>query len=216
MERPDGASAHPLPAREGGGEGSNGPETRDERGHRPRRARPTIPGVTERVLIAYSSKHGSTAEVAAAIGRRLEQTGFAVDVECAQQVRSIAQYQAVIVGSPLYAGHWPRETMGFLRKHRDELARMPVAAFALGPRGRPGDADWEKAERQLSAVLRKHPWLRPVSRTIVGGVIDPRKLRFPFSHMEPCDWRDWAAIEAWAESLAALRLHAAVAASGAA
>lgn len=173
-------------------------------------------GVSERVLIAYSSKHGSTAVVAAAIGRRLEKSGFRVDVECAEEVRSLAQYEGVVVGSPLYAGHWQRQTMAFLRKHRDELARKPVAVFALGPRGRPGEEEWEKAERQLSAVLRKHPWLRPVARKMVGGVIEPSRLRFPFSHMPACDWRDWAAIDAWADSLPGLLLSGAKAVSGAA
>jgi menaquinone-dependent protoporphyrinogen oxidase len=156
------------------------------------------------VLIAYSSKHGSTAEVAEAIGRRLCALERAAQVMSAASVHSVEEYEAVIVGSPIYAGHWQRETMGFLRKHRDALARLPIAVFALGPRGRPGEEEWEKAERQLSSVLRKHPWLRPVSRQVVGGAIDPAKLRFPFSHMPACDWRDWEAIEGWADSLVPL------------
>lgn len=38
---------------------------------------------------------------------------------------------------------------------------------------------------------------------VFGGVIDPERLRFPFSHMKAVDLRDWPAIRAWAAELPA-------------
>jgi menaquinone-dependent protoporphyrinogen oxidase len=154
-----------------------------------------------RPLVAYATKHGSTQEVAEAIAKRLCSLGACAEVARVESIESLSPYSAVILGSPLYGGHWQRETAGFLKRHRVDLTRLPVAVFALGPRGKPGEADWDHAERQLSAILRKYPWLRPVSRQLVGAVIVPSKLRFPFSHMPACDWRDWDAIDAWADSL---------------
>ena len=37
---------------------------------------------------------------------------------------------------------------------------------------------------------------------IFGGVVDPRELHFPFSHMPATDARDWAEIESWAREIA--------------
>jgi len=43
----------------------------------------------------------------------------------------------------------------------------------------------------------------PVSVTIFGGVVDPEQLGFPFSRMPASDARDWGAIRAWADEVAA-------------
>ena len=37
--------------------------------------------------------------------------------------------------------------------------------------------------------------------TIFGGVVDPKKLHFPFSRMTQTDARDWVEIEAWAHDV---------------
>ncbi len=58
------------------------------------------------------------------------------------------------------------------------------------------------ARRQLDNALRRFSDPDPVAVTIFGGVIDPSKLRFPFSRMKPGDARDWNAIRAWAAELA--------------
>jgi menaquinone-dependent protoporphyrinogen oxidase len=62
---------------------------------------------------------------------------------------------------------------------------------------------------QLDKELAKFPWLNPVTIEIVGGKFDPATLRFPFNlipglHKMPVsDIRDWDAIRAWANNLAA-------------
>jgi hypothetical protein len=40
--------------------------------------------------------------------------------------------------------------------------------------------------------------------TIFGGAVDPAKLRWPFNRMPASDARDWQAIDAWADAVAAL------------
>jgi hypothetical protein len=40
-----------------------------------------------------------------------------------------------------------------------------------------------------------------VSVAIFGGVVDPSKLHFPFSHLPQTDARDWDAIKAWSIEL---------------
>ena len=58
-----------------------------------------------RILVAYASKHGSTREIAQAIGDVLRDAGFAVKVAAVSTVSDLSPYDAVVLGSALYAAH---------------------------------------------------------------------------------------------------------------
>jgi menaquinone-dependent protoporphyrinogen oxidase len=151
-------------------------------------------------LVAYGTRHGSTREVAEAIAATLRERGLAVDVRPAGEVGALDGYDAVILGGALYAARWHADARRLLR--RPELATRPVAVFALGPRTLSED-DVAGSRAQLDRILARVPAVAPVSVAIFGGVVDPAKLRFPFSRMPASDARDWDAIRAWAASVAA-------------
>jgi hypothetical protein len=50
-------------------------------------------------------------------------------------------------------------------------------------------------------MSRKVPEVHPAAVAIFGGVVDPKRLRFPFNRMPASDARDWASIRAWAGSV---------------
>jgi menaquinone-dependent protoporphyrinogen oxidase len=153
------------------------------------------------ILVAYATKRESTHEVAAAVAARLRALGHDVDVRPAGEIGTLEPYRAVVLGGALYAGRWHRDARHFLAKHRDELARIPIAVFAMGPlKLEPKDV--EGSRRQLDHALAKERDLEPMSVAIFGGVIDPAKLRFPLNRMEAADARDWDAIRSWADELA--------------
>ena len=156
--------------------------------------------MSQPVLIAYATKKESTHEVADALAARLRELGHDVDVRPAAEVGTLAPYGAIVVGGALYAGRWHRDARRFLATHRDELARRPVAVFAMGP-ATLEEAEMQGSRKQLDHALAKEHELDPVSVTIFGGVIDPAKLRFPFSRMPAADARDWDAIRSWAGAL---------------
>jgi len=52
-----------------------------------------------KVLVAYGTKHGATAQIAEEIGKALSSTGLQVTVLPAGQVDSVAAYDAVVLGS---------------------------------------------------------------------------------------------------------------------
>ncbi|HEX2410344.1 MAG TPA: flavodoxin domain-containing protein [Solirubrobacteraceae bacterium] len=153
------------------------------------------------VLVAYATKKESTHEVADAVAARLRELGQEVDVRPAAEVGTLSPYGAVVVGGALYAGRWHRDARRFLATHREQLARRPVAVFAMGPL-KLEPAEVEGARNQLDRALAKEHELTPASVTIFGGVIDPAKLHFPFDRMPAGDARDWDAIRSWADSLA--------------
>ena len=162
------------------------------------------------ILVAYATKMESTHEVADAVATRLRELGEEVDVRPADEVGTLAPYGGIVLGGALYAGRWHRHARRFLAKHRDELAKRPVAVFAMGPL-KLEPADVRGSREQLDRALAKEPWLEPVSVAVFGGVIDPAKLRFPLTRLDAADARDWEAIRSWADEIAA-RLAPSVAA----
>lgn len=86
-----------------------------------------------RILVAYASKSGSTAEIAQAIGEELRQSGLEADVRSAEEVRDVRTYGAVVLGSAVYMGRWRREALHLGRRHASELQERPVWLFSSGP-----------------------------------------------------------------------------------
>lgn len=164
--------------------------------------------MTDKHLVAYATRYGSTQEVAQAVAETLRQSGLEVDLLPLRQVRTLAAYRAVVMGAPLFMFHWHKEALGFLSRHRAALLERPVAVFALGPVHDPHDSqEWQDSYTQLDKELANFPWFKPVALEIFGGRYEPSKLRFPlkmFAGAEPAsDIRDWAAIRSWAEGLKA-------------
>jgi menaquinone-dependent protoporphyrinogen oxidase len=151
--------------------------------------------MAEQVLVAYGSKHGSTAETAERIGEILRSDGLDVDVSPAAEVRSLNGYDAVIVGGSIYTGRWHHDSKVFVKRFSRQLGEVPVAYFAMGPKSS-SEEDLATARDQLA-----HYHLDPL--TVFGGVIDPEKLHFPFNHLPETDARDWNAIREFADAFAA-------------
>jgi menaquinone-dependent protoporphyrinogen oxidase len=169
-----------------------------------------------KVLVTYASKYGSTQEVAETIAATLRDRGLSADLQPMRKVRTLAGYDAVVLGAPIYYGLWHKDAVNFLTKNEADLAQRPVAVFALGPNST--DEDERRGCRaQFDKELAKFLWLKPVVTDLFGGRF-PARLRFPDSmvaalpaspmHGKPSsDVRDWTAIRAWANGLVAqLRL----------
>lgn len=160
------------------------------------------------VLVAYATRYGSTQEVAEAVAATLRERGLAVDIQPMRDVRTLDQYRAVVLGAPLYMFHWHKDALHFLERYRAALTQRPVAIFALGP-FQAEEKDFQEVRGQLDKELAKFPWLTPAAIAIFGGKFDPTKLTFPHNllpalkNMPASDVRDWTAIRAWANDMAA-------------
>jgi menaquinone-dependent protoporphyrinogen oxidase len=172
--------------------------------------------MSNRILVAYASRAGSTAGVAEAIGKALANGDIQVDVRPMQEIEDLTPYRAVVAGSAIQKGRWLPEAMQFIQAHQAELAQKPFAAFLVcmtlampNNKYREQVADWLKP---VSALVR------PVSEGLFAGVLDISKipsfrdrLNFRLSVAlgvwSEGDHRDWNAIRAWAESIRPLLLQ---------
>jgi len=152
------------------------------------------------ILVAHASKRGSTTEVATFVAERLRERELVVDVRPAAEVEDLAFYDGVVLGGSLYFGRWHEDAARFLKRFREALADRPLAVFALGPKTA-SPHDLAESRAQLDRALAG---VEPTTVAVFGGVIDPAKLRFPFSRMLASDARDWAAIAAWADEVASV------------
>jgi menaquinone-dependent protoporphyrinogen oxidase len=157
-----------------------------------------------KILIAAASKHGSTLEIAAAIGDELRRAGYTVDVYDAKEAPSAAPYDAAIVGSAVYAGSWLGEARSYVADNQAALAGKPVWLFTSGPLGaenpQPVADPAQLPELLAQSGARGHE--------IFVGKLDKESLSFGEKLIVKAvkapygDFRDWQAISAWAADIA--------------
>lgn len=153
------------------------------------------------VLVAYGSKRGGTAGLAAMVGRALEAAGVDADVRPAKKVGSLDGYDAVIVGGALYAAHWHHDARRLIKRRAAELSALPVWLFSSGP------LDDSAAQRDIPPVaqVRKAMELcHARDHATFGGRLAPYARGFPASAMakkNAGDWRDEAQVISWVNAL---------------
>lgn len=163
----------------------------------------------KRTLVTYASRAGPTAEIAHAIAEQLREDGLDVDCEEIRDVHGLDRYDAVVIGSAVYAGHWVHPARAFLSRHRRTLEARPLWAFSSGPVGtpRPGQTghDSPNEPRRIVSDLRR---LGVRDHIALSGkvVAEPRGFTARAVNRNTPeqyrDRRDWREIHAWAHTIA--------------
>ena len=161
-----------------------------------------------KVLITAASMHGATGEIAAVLAEELSEQGLTATVIPPEAVNDIESYDAVIIGSAVYTGHWLPPARDLVQRYRDALASRPVWLFSSGPVGDPSG--------RLSKAMRKDPVdvaalsaaTHARGHVMFDGKLDPRMLSRPqhaalliFRGLDG-DFRDWSAIRKWGRGIA--------------
>jgi menaquinone-dependent protoporphyrinogen oxidase len=148
---------------------------------------------------------GSTAEVAQAVAEEIAKSKVQVDLLPLGEVKSLAGYDGVVVGGPMIMG-WHRQALGFLKKHRQALQRIPLALFVLAisltqtgetntagipvyvddwlpkPPGQPEHLRFRERYARLSnyiqPILRAVRPVKPASIGVFGGRLEYGRLKW--------------------------------------
>jgi menaquinone-dependent protoporphyrinogen oxidase len=180
-----------------------------------------------RVQVVYASRHGGTAGIAERIAEVLQTEGAEVVVADAADRPDASGFDAYVVGSGVYLGSWLKEGTEFLEQNESMLATRPVWLFSSGPL--PGSSKATDATDPLTLALgpeegpgsggrRKVAALsaaiRPRDHRVFLGAFDPhdspKSMQERFVRLMPAakqilpagDFREWDAIEAWADGIA--------------
>lgn len=87
--------------------------------------------MSKKVLVAYASFSGSTAETAMFIGKKLGEKGMAVDVKPVEKTKSVEGYDRVIIGSAVMMGKLKPSVVAFTEKNKTALNKVPVSLFIV-------------------------------------------------------------------------------------
>jgi menaquinone-dependent protoporphyrinogen oxidase len=161
-----------------------------------------------KVLVAYASKYGATAEIAEKIGAVLRQAGLAADVLSVERVGDLTPYGAIVLGSAVYMGQWRKEAVAFLETNEQALAARPVWLFSSGPTGEGDPVKLMQGWRFPTAQQPIADRIRPRDIALFPGVLDTKKLSLAEKLVikgvkAPVgDYRHWEAITAWAAGIA--------------
>jgi menaquinone-dependent protoporphyrinogen oxidase len=149
------------------------------------------------VLVTYGSKMGGTAGLAEMIADALRRRDVTVEVSPAAAVRSLAGFDAVIVGGALYAARWHRDARRFVTHHRRELRELPVWLFSSGPLG---DAEQRPDIPPVRGVRKLMRRIGARGHTTFGGRLEPDAPGFVAQAMAKSsagDWRDPDQADLW-------------------
>jgi menaquinone-dependent protoporphyrinogen oxidase len=162
-----------------------------------------------RILVGYASLCGTTGGVAEAIGKRLCKAGARVDVKLMKDVMDPSEYDGFVLGSAIQGGRWLPAGIRFVGRHKEVLKEAPVAYFITCLAMSEDTAASRKlAETYVKHPLRKARKVEPVGLGTFAGAVDYARLPKRYHAImkrivaEECDYRNWDAIGAWAESIA--------------
>ena len=157
-----------------------------------------------KVLVAYASKHGATAEIATAVADEIGRHGVEVDCLPADVVTGVEGYDAVVIGSAVYMKRWQRSARKLLKHHSNELAERPLWIFSSGPVGEDADGRWSEPPGIVD--LAEHLGVR--AHVVFGGALpdEPtsfmQKVIMEGTPEDKRDLRNFPAIREWAAEIA--------------
>jgi menaquinone-dependent protoporphyrinogen oxidase len=173
------------------------------------------------ILVAYASRHGATQGIAEHIAHTLEANGLDVTLRPVEEADWVDHYDAFVIGSAAYLGGWLDQATAFVRRNRGALAAHPVWFFSSGPVG-PDVVDAKGRDPVEAATPKEFAefarTIGPRDERVFFGAYDPdappsgvaEGLMHRFMRVMPAarnalpagDYRDWPAIETWAEGIA--------------
>jgi menaquinone-dependent protoporphyrinogen oxidase len=159
----------------------------------------------KKILIAYASKCGSTAEIANTMGTVLLEKGYEVDVFPVNQAKNLDGYDGILAGSAVRVGAWLPEAAEFVKNNQSALHKIPTAIFTVH------GLNWENTS--VCEALRKNytsgvkQLISPVDEVFFAGKINYSTMTFLEKMLCKAvkaieeDRRDWSVINGWAAEI---------------
>ncbi len=155
------------------------------------------------VLVTAASKHGSTEEIGREIVLGLRAHHVYAEFSRPEDVTSLDDYDTVIIGSAVYAGHWIEPATTFIDTHKAALLERSVWLFSSGPIGDPPKPETESVD--IKRIIRA---VQAREHRVFAGKLDHADLGFVeravarVVHAGDGDFRDWSDVRDWSDAIA--------------
>ena len=172
-----------------------------------------------RILVLYASTHGHTAKIAARIAATLEDDGATVDLQQLNEAQPApSDYDAVILGASIHAGHHQRALVKWAEQHRTALGLIPSAFFSVCLTAADDTEESRAATRgYLDDLVEATGWTPGHCTTFAGALqyreydiatralmrLLMRRMHHPTDASQDYDYTDWGAVDRWANELTA-------------
>jgi len=127
-----------------------------------------------KITIIYASKHGTTEKVAASIAEKLKETN---EIELFSLKKTsnpdISGFDAVILGSSIYAGQASKKMKTFCQKNQSVLLQKKTGLFVCGMH-----PDKEQKEKELKDAYSEELQRDAVATGFMGGAFLFEKMNF--------------------------------------
>lgn len=157
-----------------------------------------------KVLVSAASRHGATAEIARTIRDTLMEAGLEAEVLPPDAVTTLDGYDAAVLGSGIYVGHWMDAAKNLADRHGAALATRPVWLFSSGPLGNPPEPEEDPvdiAEIMEATHAREHRlFAGKVDKAVLGL---GERVILDADRVPEGDFRSWDDVREWARGIAA-------------
>jgi menaquinone-dependent protoporphyrinogen oxidase len=165
------------------------------------------------ILVAYATRYGATRQIAERIAEQLRVAGLEVDVQPVTAIGDLTAYDAVVLGSAVYFGSWMKGATNFARQNQAFLGTRAVWLFSSGPLGTVA-TDAQGHDVREAAVPKQIAELssaiKPRDHRVFFGALNRSRLHLPDKRVASLpafpgvegDFRAWADVESWAQSIA--------------
>lgn len=162
------------------------------------------------ILVAFASRYGATSSIAEHIAHTLrDDCHFQVTLAPAASIKNVLVYDAVVMGTPIFADQRLPDMDDFLAQYHIHLADMPTAAFIVCMAAANTDDDSIALVKKYINNFEQHE-VAPLRVGVFSGVLGNVELNgleqwlVSVKNLLPGDYRDFEAVRAWAIDIGAM------------
>jgi menaquinone-dependent protoporphyrinogen oxidase len=169
--------------------------------------RTTIGEGMSKALVVYGTGSGCTAGVAERIGAAIADGSATVDVVAAKDAPSPSGYDVVFIGSGVRAGNWHQAVKDYVTKNASALKGRKVAFYTVCLTLATDPSKTGEVGAYTDALVAE-TGVEPVDTGLFAGWNEPTRFSFiertimKLMKAPEGDFRDWAAVDAWAKTTA--------------
>ncbi len=180
--------------------------------------------ITPHLLLVYHSSEGQTAKVAARIAATANEAGASVDVSTTDDAPYPGEYDVVILGDSIHAGHHSKGLTKYITGHLEVLNGAQVALFQVSLTSATDDEEHSTMAHRLVQDLLDKTGLDPDMVGLFAGALAytrygwfKRHLMRRIARSEGSDtdmsvdheYTDWEAVDEFARNALAMAAEAA-------